>query len=72
MAGTLTHSTCAHFEIVVDVAKGNRASCPSLGVTITAPISMRKGDYLLLDLRDGTLYKIVRDGITIWREAWKN
>lgn len=69
---TLTYSTCAHFEFVVDVPKGRQASCSALGLTITAPIHMRKGDYVLIDTHGGKLHKIIRDGITIWREAWKN
>jgi hypothetical protein len=67
-----TLSRCIYFETVSDIPKGRVTVCPSAGLAVAAPIPLKAKDQLLFDMETRRLEKVVRDGITIWREAWKN
>lgn len=65
-------STCLYFEMMMDIRKGEIATCPSVGISFVAPITMKAKDTLLIDMQMKKLEKVTREGITIWRDAWRN
>jgi hypothetical protein len=65
-------TTCLYFEMLMDMRKGEIATCPSAGFSFAAPISMKAKDNVLIDMQTKKLEKVVREGITIWRYAWRN
>ena len=54
-------------------AKGTHVTCPQLPFLVfTAPISMKNGDRIWVDIRNGHVEMVERLGIAVYRAGWQN
>ena len=66
---------CHTFEALVIIPRGSRASPIHLvgsNLKIIAPVDIKPGDIMTVDLRNGHIEKVERCGIAIWRSGWMN
>lgn len=66
---------CWEFIANQDIPKGKQARpAGSIGFPLiaTAPINIHINDSLIVDIRTGKVEIVLREGIAVYREAWKN
>jgi len=68
-------SPCWQFEAVREIPRGSRANhihYVGSHLVMVAPIDIKPGDIMTVDLRNGHVETITRKGIAIWRSGWLN
>lgn len=65
-------SPCLYFTVMTYIPKGHLAYNPAVQMQFLTPITLKKGDVILVNMQSGKLEKVTRGEITIWRQAWVN
>lgn len=66
---------CWRFNIAEDVAQGTTIQPThwiGFPLLTTVPITLKRHDVITVDLRDGFIHKIERNGAMIWHSGWVN
>lgn len=70
------YTPLCRFDVLLDIPKGIQASAAHMvgldQVVITAPITLKPSDGLLVDIRNGKVEEVERAGIVIWRATCMN
>lgn len=68
-------SHCWEFIANQDIPKGKQmrpSEAIGFPLVVTAPIDIHAEDSIIIDVRSGRMEIIQRNGISIFRDAWKN
>jgi hypothetical protein len=63
------------FEVARALPRGSTSvydQRAALQLVFTAPIDLRPGDHVVIDMSSGQIEIVTRKGIAIWRSGWRN